>query len=82
MFFVDSATRIISVCAQSMSVRLLLTSTPSDIFKFDVRVSANHTPPNYVSVKVRFGQNWDDLDVEMLECPASVGNGESVPPLR
>lgn len=66
VFFVDSATRIISAFAQSMSMRLLLTSAPSDIFRFDVRVAAKDCPPMYVSMKVTFGQNWDDLVVEKM----------------
>ena len=46
-------------------MRMSLISTPSDIFKFDVRVSANNAPPKYISVKVTFQQNWDDLNAEM-----------------
>lgn len=65
LFFVDNSTRIISVFAERISMRMSLISTPSDIFKFDVRVSANNAPPKYISVKVTFQQNWDDLNAEM-----------------
>jgi len=64
IFFVDSGTRNISPFAERMSMRLLLVSAPSDIFRFDVRVAAKDCPPKYVSVKVTFGQNWDDLALE------------------
>ncbi|MGA8216712.1 MAG: hypothetical protein WB799_24215 [Candidatus Sulfotelmatobacter sp.] len=67
IFFVDNGTRIISVFAERISIRMSLTSAPSDIFKFDLRVSAHNAPPEYVAVKAKFGQNWSDLSVEMTE---------------
>jgi hypothetical protein len=56
----------ISVFAVRFSMRLMLTSAPSDILRFDVRVAAKDCPPTYVSVKVTFGQNWDDLVAEKM----------------
>jgi hypothetical protein len=67
VFFVDSSTRVISVFAERISIRMALTSAPSDIFKFDVQVSANNAPPEYIAVKTTFGQNWNDLNVEIME---------------
>jgi hypothetical protein len=67
IFFVNNSISCISVWAEKVSMRMSLTSTPSDIFRFDVRVSANNVPPKYVSVKVTFGENWNDLDVEFID---------------
>lgn len=64
VFFVDSATRAITVFAERMSMRMSLASSPSDVFRFDVRVAAKDCPPEYMSVKVSFGQNWDDIVLE------------------
>jgi hypothetical protein len=67
VFFVNNAVSTISVCAERISMRMSIIPTPFDIFKFDVRVSASNAPPRYVSVRVEFGQNWDDLDVRMID---------------
>jgi hypothetical protein len=65
LFFLNNSVSNISACAERVSMRMSLMWTPSDIFKFDARVSADNIAQEYFSVKVTFGQNWDDLTVEL-----------------
>ena len=46
---------------------LLLPYSPSGIFKFDLRVSAKNCQPEYISLKITTGQNWDDFHVEPID---------------
>jgi len=47
-------------------IPIKLTCSPSDILKFHVRVAADNCPADYVCFKVTFGDQWCDLDAEII----------------
>ena len=49
---------------------MTLPSSPSSVFKFEVRVVAKECPPEYMSLKVTVGQEWNLIGIEKM--PAEI----------
>jgi hypothetical protein len=50
----------------SIPLRLFLQYSPGSVFRFDVRIGAPDCPAECRSVKVAFGQAWDDIDLQEM----------------
>ena len=62
IFFVDNSTAgQFTVVSERMPFRMKLPIIPGDVLRFDVRVSANNSPPTYISITASFGHQWDAL---------------------
>lgn len=59
--FVHNVNRNINIATNRFPFRMALSSAPSDLFRFDIRVSANGCLAEYKSINIRFGEEWDDL---------------------
>jgi len=66
VFFLQNDNRLINFASDRVPFRMALSSAPSNIYKFDVRISADESPSNQIIFKATFGQNWDDIKVEEL----------------
>lgn len=66
VFFVENTNRYINSASNRVPFRMALSSAPSDVFRFDVRIGAADVAPEYISFKVTFGQHWDDIQVQKL----------------
>ncbi|MGA9665709.1 MAG: hypothetical protein WBQ69_04570, partial [Gallionella sp.] len=67
VFFLENINRNINFASSRVPFRMALSSAPFDVFRFDVRIGAPDCPPGYLSFKVTFGQNWNDITVQELE---------------
>jgi hypothetical protein len=65
LLFVENTSRDIVLWTR-MRIKLASASAPTARFKFDVRVAAKDCPPKYISIKVTFGDHWDDLTAEIM----------------
>ncbi|MGB6715479.1 MAG: hypothetical protein WBE47_00865 [Candidatus Acidiferrales bacterium] len=66
VFFVENINRSVNFASNRIPLRMALSSMPLDVFKFDVRIAAQQGPPEYISFKVTFGQDWDSISLEKL----------------
>jgi hypothetical protein len=67
IFFVENVNRNISFASNRIPLRMALSSSPTDVLRFDIRVAGQDCPPKHVSLKIILGQNWDDVAVEEMQ---------------
>ncbi len=69
IFCIDNVSKAITIWAAAVQYRaaaVFTSSNPSDIFKFDIRVSAKESPPIYISLRVQAGDDWETPLVERI----------------
>ena len=66
LFFLSSNWQIIPR-VNTVPLRAILHCVPEDIFRFDVRVAAKECPPQFASIKVTCGAQWDQFEAHDLE---------------
>ncbi len=58
IFFVENTSRNMVTWSK---IQVRLASAPLDHFKFDVRIAGDECKPEYISVEVAIGDQWNDL---------------------
>lgn len=67
IFSVENTNRQIAISTDRRLLRMALERSPSRVLKFDIRVAADgDCRPEFLSLKVSFGEQWDDVKAEVL----------------